>query len=91
MDLANKLNGQPLTLTALVVPYHNGNNRDYEGETILYDFQVWHECLLDNADTNTKEESSLAATRSKDSANADETSAESDEETETKDSSKNGH
>ncbi|KAL3918466.1 MAG: hypothetical protein SGARI_007462 [Bacillariaceae sp.] len=52
VDLANKLNGQPLTLTALMVPRGKdekikvGGN-PYEGEEVVYDFQVWHQRLIE--------------------------------------------
>jgi Protein of unknown function (DUF1769) len=46
-DLSNKLNGQPLTLTALMVPHDDEDADDrYKNEAVLYDFQVWHEKLL---------------------------------------------
>ncbi|KAG7349023.1 hypothetical protein IV203_011620 [Nitzschia inconspicua] len=51
IDLSNKLNGQPLTLTALIVPHKNSRNGDddkYNNEDVLYDFQVWHEKFLND-------------------------------------------
>ena len=51
VDLTNKLNGQPLALTALMVPHQNGNDSEdpYKGEEVIYDFQVWHERLVKRA------------------------------------------
>jgi hypothetical protein len=40
IDLSNKLNGQPLSITAMVI------NKGGEEDHILYDFHVWHERLM---------------------------------------------
>jgi hypothetical protein len=49
IDLSNKLNGQPLSISAMVV------QGDEEG-TVLYDFQVWHERLIASINKKKRQE-----------------------------------
>jgi hypothetical protein len=50
VDLTSRLNGRPLTLTFLMVPDKDEKDKVedlYEGQEGLYDFQVWHERLVE--------------------------------------------
>jgi hypothetical protein len=51
VKLSNKLSGQPLTLTSLLVPqkHEEGDGDRYKNEEVVYDFQVWHKELLDKS------------------------------------------